>query len=218
MAADNAEDLILDILIHDINNANTIALGYASILESKLTGEDLMFLESLASGVQQSAGLIKNAQTIRKVQKSSPDLVKISLANAMKSAGTGMSGIAIEVSGDVGMVLADEYLDELFRVILENVKKHAGKDAKIAIRVAEKGDYYEVSVEDTGPGISDILKEGIFNRLDRNAQKKSRKGLGLVLARLIVDRYGGTIRAEDRVPGKQGEGAAIRFTLKKAPN
>ncbi|MEN6610648.1 MAG: HAMP domain-containing sensor histidine kinase, partial [Methanoregulaceae archaeon] len=205
MAADNAEDLILDILIHDINNANTIALGYSSILESKLKGEDLLYLENLTSGVQQSAGLIKNAQTIRKIQKTPPTLMGVNLANVIKGAGAALSGHQIQIVGEPpGKVMADEYLEELFRVIIHNVGKHAGKNAKVTLRVQEKGDFYEVSVEDTGPGITDALKEGIFNRLDRNAVKKSRKGLGLVLARLIVERYGGSIRAEDRVPGKQG--------------
>ena len=216
MAADNAEDLILDILIHDINNANTISLGYASILEYKLKGEDLTYLENLMSGVRQSAGLIKNAQTIRKVQKTPPNLVNINLANAVRNAGSTLSKHEVKITGDPGTVLADDYLEELFGVLVENIEKHAGKDAKVFINVIDKGDSYEVSVEDTGPGIPDAMKEGVFNRLDRNAEKKSRKGLGLVLARLIIGRYGGTIRAEDRVPGKQGEGAAIRFTLKKA--
>lgn len=218
MAVDNAEDLILDILIHDINNANTIALGYSSLLESKLKGEDLLYLENLTSGVQQSAGLIKNAQAIRKIQKTPPTLGCVSLANAMKGAGNSLSGYRVQVTGAPGNVMADEYLEELFRVLLNNISKHAGKNAKVTISARDTGDYYEVSVEDTGPGITDALKEGVFNRLDRNAVKKSRKGLGLVLARLIVERYGGSIRAEDRVPGKQSEGAAIRFTLKKAPS
>lgn len=216
MAADNAEDLILDILIHDINNANTISLGYASILEYKLKGEDLTYLENLMSGVRQGAGLIKNAQTIRKIQKTPPNLVNINLANAVRNAGSTLSKHEVKITGDPGTVLADDYLEELFGILVENIEKHAGKEAKVFINVIDKGDSYEVSVEDTGPGIPDAMKEGVFNRLDRNAEKKSRKGLGLVLARLIIERYGGTIRAEDRVPGKPGEGAAIRFTLKKA--
>ena len=216
MAADNAEDLILDILIHDINNANTISLGYASILEFKLKGEDLTYLENLMSGVRQSAGLIKNAQTIRKVQKTPPNLVSINLANAVRNAGSTLSKHEVKMTGEPGTVLADDYLEELFGVLADNIEKHAGKEAKVFINVLDKGDTFEVSLEDTGPGIPDAMKEGVFNRLDRNAEKKSRKGLGLVLARLIIGRYGGTIRAEDRVPGKQSDGAAIRFTLKKA--
>ena len=212
---DNKEDLILDILIHDINNANTIALGYGTILESKLKGEELMFLENLVNGARQSMNLIKNAQAIRRVQKTPVQLVKMNLGTAMKRAGTGLPGRPIEVSDFACDVYADEFLDEIFRVLLENVEKYTGKDAKVRISAKDLGSTCEVSVEDEGPGISDALKEGVFNRLIRDAPKKSRKGLGLVLAKLIVDRYGGTIRAEDRVPGKQDQGAALRFTLRK---
>ncbi|WP_292366206.1 ATP-binding protein [Methanoculleus sp. UBA208] len=42
------------------------------------------------------------------------------------------------------------------------------------------------------------------------------EGLGLYLVQILVERYGGKIWVEDRVPGHPEEGAAFRFTLKKA--
>ena len=42
------------------------------------------------------------------------------------------------------------------------------------------------------------------------------RGLDLYICRKLVERYGGRIRADDRVAGRPEEGAAIRFTLKKA--
>ncbi len=73
----------------------------------------------------------------------------------------------------------------------------------------------EVSVEDTGPGIPDDLKDVVFKRFRRGKSKASGKGLGLHICRSLVTWYGGEIRAEDRVAGRSGEGAAIRFTLRK---
>jgi signal transduction histidine kinase len=215
MTASGNEDLILDILIHDINNANTIAMGYATILESRLTGEDLGYLKSLAGGVKQSVELIRNAQAIRRVQKTPAQLVRVNLGNAVRRVPAGFPGAGIEVGGTAGDVSADDFLDEVFRVVVGNAVKYGGRDVRIRISLRETGDRYEVSVEDTGPGIPDALKEGIFNRLIRDAPKKSRKGLGFVLARLIVERYGGIIRADDRVPGKPEQGAAIRLTIPK---
>jgi len=40
--------------------------------------------------------------------------------------------------------------------------------------------------------------------------------MGLFIAAMLVKRYGGVLRAGDRVPGRPGEGAAFCFTLKKA--
>ncbi|MCC7556149.1 MAG: ATP-binding protein, partial [Methanoculleus marisnigri] len=50
----------------------------------------------------------------------------------------------------------------------------------------------------------------------KGKSSKSGKGLGLYIVRMLVTRYGGSIRVEDRVPGATEEGAAFRFTLKRA--
>jgi signal transduction histidine kinase len=43
------------------------------------------------------------------------------------------------------------------------------------------------------------------------------KGLGLYLCKLLVERYGGTIWIEDRVPGHHEMGTIVKFRLKKPP-
>jgi signal transduction histidine kinase len=215
MTQQHNEDLLLDILVHDINNANTIVMGYASILEYKLTGEDLDYLKNLVSGVRQSMDLIRNAQNIRKVQKTPVQLVQVNLGETIRRVPLLYPEARIEISGTSGDVYADDFFEEVFRAILENSIRYGGREVKVQIGTKDLGDRYEVSVEDTGPGIPDAVKEGIFNRLVRDAPKKGRKGLGLILAKLIVERYGGNIRAEDRIPGKPEQGAAIRFTLRK---
>jgi signal transduction histidine kinase len=60
------------------------------------------------------------------------------------------------------------------------------------------------------------MKPQVFDRFRKGSGKKSGKGLGLFIARHLVEGYGGRIWAEDRVAGHQDQGAAIHFTLKKA--
>jgi len=64
------------------------------------------------------------------------------------------------------------------------------------------------------PGVDD-RKEAIFHRCEQQKRGVG-EGLGLYLAQILVERYGGRVRDEDRVPGRPEEGAAFRFTLKKA--
>jgi signal transduction histidine kinase len=73
-----------------------------------------------------------------------------------------------------------------------------------------------VSVEDDGPGIPDELKPVIFHRFQRGKTKKSGKGLGLYISRMIIEGYGGRIWAADRVEKEPGKGASIRFTLRRS--
>ncbi|NLD57970.1 MAG: HAMP domain-containing histidine kinase [Methanomicrobiales archaeon] len=60
------------------------------------------------------------------------------------------------------------------------------------------------------------MKPVVFDRFRKGKNTRSGKGLGLFITRTLVESYGGTIWADDRVAGKSGEGAAIHFTLFKA--
>jgi signal transduction histidine kinase len=62
----------------------------------------------------------------------------------------------------------------------------------------------------------DDAKESIFFRFEREGGQRGSQGLGLSICRMLAARYGGRIWVEDRVPGRLTEGAAFRFTLRKA--
>jgi two-component system sensor histidine kinase KdpD len=72
-----------------------------------------------------------------------------------------------------------------------------------------------VAVEDTGPGIPDEIKETIFHRFQRGGTQGYGEGLGLYIAGMLVERYGGQIWVEDRVEGRPYLGASLRFTLRR---
>jgi signal transduction histidine kinase len=78
--------------------------------------------------------------------------------------------------------------------------------------VLDKGKKYcKVYVEDNGPGITDSVKNTLFERFRRGDTKASGKGLGLFLVKTLVEDYGGRVWVEDRVPGQQSRGA--RFVI-----
>jgi signal transduction histidine kinase len=74
-------------------------------------------------------------------------------------------------------------------------------------------DHDEVPVEDNGPGVPDGMKGKIFNRLQRGNTKARGMGLGLYIARALVESYGGSVEAEDRVPGDHTKGAKFLVYL-----
>jgi signal transduction histidine kinase len=73
--------------------------------------------------------------------------------------------------------------------------------------------HLEITVSDTGPGIPAADLEHIFERFHRLDQSRSRDsggaGLGLAIARAIVEAHGGQIRAES----SPGHGATFRVEL-----
>ncbi len=66
-----------------------------------------------------------------------------------------------------------------------------------------------------GPGVPDTDKDAIFHLYEQKKRGVG-EGLGLYLVQILVERYGGRAWADDRVRGRPEEGAAFRFTLRKA--
>lgn len=62
----------LDLMTHDINNANTVASGYATLLAETLAEPDKGLARKLAAAIRQSAEIIGNVSTIRRIAEETP--------------------------------------------------------------------------------------------------------------------------------------------------
>lgn len=214
-AANEQANFYLDVMAHDINNANTSSLLYASLLEEILTGEEKQYARKLLAGIRQSTEIIGNVSTIRRLQEANPPLSPVDLDTVIREVIRLFPDATIRYAGADATVLADDLLPEVFINLIGNSRKYGGTDVVIAIRVDDRDDRVQVTVEDTGPGIADTVKPGVFNRFRTGGRGRSGKGLGLYITRVLVERYGGSIRADDRLCGRPEEGAAFRFTLPK---
>jgi two-component system sensor histidine kinase BaeS len=89
--------------------------------------------------------------------------------------------------------------------LLDNAVRHSPPGSTVHVAVRRSGALAEVIVEDRGPGISPDDLERIFSRFYRGEKSRSRThggaGLGLAIARGIIDVHGGEIRAENRSEG-----------------
>ncbi len=213
--ANNETNLYLDIMAHDINNANTGALGYLEIISDSLDGKEKEYAEKSLSSVNQSIDIITNVSTIRILHERATSLSEVSLDAVIRMEMLRYGNVTFHYSGTDAFVLADDLIGQIFMNLVGNSVKFASPHPEITIIAEQEGSDVRVCVADNGPGIPDDMKPFIFDRF-RKGGSKSGKGLGLFIARSLVELYGGSIRADDRVPGKPEEGAAIRFTLKAA--
>ena len=209
-------NLYLDIMAHDINNVNTAALGYAEILAEMGEGKNRDFAQRMEILVRQSVEIIKNVSTIRRIQEGGAEIHPVDLHHIITAEIGHFPSATVHYPGTSVRVLADDLLPEIFTNLIGNAVKFGGPKVEVWINVREDGEKVEVEVTDTGPGIADDMKPHIFHRFQWGPSKKSGKGLGLYITRMLVEHYGGEIRAGDRVPGQPGQGAAIRFTLHRA--
>ena len=90
-----------------------------------------------------------------------------------------------------------------------------GGSVRVTTRAMPGGDGVAFSVRDTGPGIPEELQTQIFEPFFSTKDDQHRTGLGLAVARGIVERHGGTITVESR----PGEGAEflVHLPLSAAP-
>lgn len=106
-------------------------------------------------------------------------------------------------------------LEQVLNNLLSNAAKYAGVDSPIGIKVEDGEHEVVVSVTDQGPGIPEDQQQTIFERFRRlgnhMTQAASGAGLGLYIARHLVEEMGGRIWVESGV----GRGACFRFSLPK---
>jgi signal transduction histidine kinase len=106
--------------------------------------------------------------------------------------------------------------DQVQRVLLNlitNALRHTPSDGSIAVRVEPHPKGLQVTVEDTGEGLGAEAQRRMFERFWRGDQARTSgsagAGLGLAIARGLVEAQGGQIWAEPR----SGGGARVCFTL-----
>ncbi|WP_292366216.1 MULTISPECIES: PAS domain-containing sensor histidine kinase [unclassified Methanoculleus] len=216
-AANREANLYLDILTHDIRNADNVANIYADLLIDELKGEPARHARKLRAGIKKSLEITANVATIRKIRERQAGPVPVDLDRVIREEIAHFPDARITYGGLRVAVLADDLLPEIFTNLIGNAVKHGGPGVKIGITVedAEEEGMVQVSVADTGPGVPDDAKEAMFSRFEQGETRGSGQGLGLRICWMLVARYGGRIWVEDRVPGHPEEGAAFLFTLRE---
>ena len=215
-AANREANLYLDIMTHDIKNAENVSSLYADLLIEMLGGEAALYVRKIQSSIRKSAEILSNVTTIRRIHQESADLGPVDLDAVIRGEIAAFPDVVIEFEGTPRQVWADDLLPEVFANLIRNAVKLGGPEIEITIRVEDyDGESVLVSVEYTGLGIPDPLKGSIFHQFERGRAAGCGDGLGLFIVRTLIERYGGVIRAEDRVEGRPDLGAAFRFTLRE---
>jgi signal transduction histidine kinase len=123
--------------------------------------------------------------------------------------------VAVETGPEALSVAGDaDRLQQVFWNLLSNAVKFTPREGRIVVRVGRNNGLCEVVVSDDGAGIDAKFLPHIFERFRQGDSRYGREhgglGLGLAIARQIVEMHGGTITAES---AGLGQGATFRVSL-----
>jgi signal transduction histidine kinase len=122
-------------------------------------------------------------------------------------------GIALTADVDerAEAAIARDKIERVLYNVVTNALRHTPSDGAVAVRVEQRADDVLLQVVDTGEGLPENGSGRMFERFWRGDRARSAPGagLGLAIARGLVEAHGGRIWAEDRPQG----GASVSFTL-----
>jgi two-component system, OmpR family, sensor histidine kinase KdpD len=122
------------------------------------------------------------------------DLVNAAVADVKQV--LGKHPVDIRVSDEIIVRLDADRIKEVLVQLLENAAKYSAPESPIRITAEIKGDNLEMSVADQGAGIDDMEQGLIFDKFYRGKNQRYRvqgTGMGLAIARAIVEAHGGKI-------------------------
>jgi signal transduction histidine kinase len=202
-------------VVHDIRSPLASIRLYLDATREGLFGElSESGRERASENIKLLAKLEEMTSELLELEKSrfTPkiQLSDIDLAKLVREAGSSLDGLARSRQISIEYAFADKAnatikADDkrIFQVLinlLSNAIKFSPKSSSVRIQIAEKGPHLlEVSVCDSGPGVSPALADRLFAKFENEARTVSYKGygLGLNIAKSIVEQHGGAIGYEN---------------------
>lgn len=117
------------------------------------------------------------------------------------------------VSDEVAVMVDQQRIQQVLSILLDNATKYSAPGQGVEISISWKETFIAIAVKDSGNGISAAEVENIFERFVRFSKHNEGLGLGLPIAKAIVEAHGGQIS----VVSVQGQGSTFSITLPAGP-
>jgi PAS domain S-box-containing protein len=209
---------------HDLKSPLFSVSGLVRMLESELgkskTAAHQQYMGRIVSNLNNMEQMINDLLELSRLGAPVADFQKIKLNELVRAAWLGEKVRYEEKDAEVEVAVMPEiYADErrisqLFSNILSNAfkYKHPARKLRINIGYVDEPDYHHFIIEDNGIGIDQKISGKIFDVFFRgNADNVDGTGVGLSIAKKIVENHGGRIWAES----EPGVGSKFHFTLAK---
>ncbi|MEG4197866.1 ATP-binding protein [Microcoleus sp. Pol12A5] len=225
-AANRAKDEFLSILSHELRTPLNAILGWSTMLRQKNLSEDKVAraLETIERNAKSQAQLIEDILDVSRIitgklrlRVRPVNLVPV-IESAIESVHLAADAKSIRLQSvldsEAGPLLGDaDRLQQVVWNLLSNALKFTPKDGRVQIRLQRVNSHVEITVSDTGAGISSDFLPFVFDRFSQHDSTTTRSygglGLGLAIVRQLVELHGGTVTVVS-----PGIGQGTTFTVK----
>jgi len=226
-AANRAKDEFLSILSHELRTPLNAILGWSGMLRQRTLSQDkvLRALETIERNAKSQAQLIEDILDVSRIitgklrlQVRPVNLVPV-IESAIESVRLAAEAKSIRlqsrIDSQAGLLLGDaNRLQQVLWNLLSNALKFTPKDGRVEIRLERVNSHAQITVSDTGLGISSEFLPFVFDRFRQHDSSTTRSygglGLGLAIVRQLVELHGGTVTVVS--PGI-GQGTTFTVTL-----
>lgn len=225
-ASAKREELRADLLrsiSHDLRTPLTTISGNAANLMTNENAFDSDTRQAIYSDIyNDSVWLIKLVENLLSVTKIEDGKLKLRLTTELMDevVSEALTHVRFQEKSSKITFSAEEFLfvkidaKLIIQVVvnlIDNAAKYSPQGSEIAVSVTRDGDFAAVTVADHGPGVPDEIKPKVFEKFftGENVPRRRSLGLGLYLARVIIESHGGAIDLTDNEP----TGARFTFRL-----
>ncbi|WP_445171897.1 ATP-binding protein, partial [Microcoleus sp.] len=217
--ANRIKDEFLAVLSHELRSPLNPILGWSKLLQQNKLGpaKTASALASIERNALLQSQLIDDLLDISRILSGKLRLNAMSvdlnmvISAALETVRLAASAKSLQIqttfSPGIGMVIGDSgRLQQVIWNLLSNAVKFTPQGGKISVRLTQTGTYAQILVTDTGKGINPEFLPYVFENFRQEDGAITRKfgglGLGLAIARQIVELHGGKIWVESRGEGQ----------------
>ncbi|NIX78251.1 sensor histidine kinase [Microvirga terricola] len=229
--AEKVRNTFLASISHDFRTPLASILGSAtSLIEYRAKLPDaakLDLLSQIKDEAEHLDGMVRNLLAMTRVEAGALELRRdwidvrelLDRIVAFAKRRGAVQGFTVRTEDDLPFAPADQtLLDQAMTNVVGNAVRYGGPDAQIVVEARRVGDDLLISVADDGPGVAPDMLPHIFEKFMRGkdlgmADGGEGAGLGLAIAKGIVEAHGGTISADSHVIDGHGTRVTLRLPL-----
>lgn len=218
-------DMFISMAAHELRTPLTSISGYIQLLYSRLAktdGVEANWIRELYEENKRMMHLVKELLEVNRLRAGQVqfmwqecNLIEI-LRQAMQDVMNRFNGRTINckiaLKADSIVIGDKDRLIKVFDNLIDNACKYSPKDTKVELSLAEKGNFYIITIKDNGKGIHENDLPNIFSGQHQGEGGEEGMGIGLLFVENIIRQHRGAIDVKSKVK----KGTTIEVKLPKA--